>query len=358
VVRAFSDPERDEPEYGEGSGKLALESLNQNIGQFVPDMLFEQLVKNFANARRILGPRMIHMLTGYQVDTLERNVRYPEFTEELKKKLEQRVQGLKDNDFIDEEGVLTEAGIQEASLELLKSLEQKAKGESAKRKGREGDVKTTRQYKKGDSYKDIDIKASLRKAIRRQQPISVEHLHVVQREAKKGATIIFALDASISMKGEKIGTSKKAGVALAHEAMRNKDKVGAIIFGTNIKKSIPPSLHFDGVLQGLAEARPSEQTDITKVIKQAVEIFPSSAKKKHLVLLTDALPTIGNPDEVIEEVVKAARHGITLTVVGIDLDDAGRQLAEKVAHLGQGRLYAVENIQDIPTLVLQDYEVL
>jgi Mg-chelatase subunit ChlD len=77
-----------------------------------------------------------------------------------------------------------------------------------------------------------------------------------------------------------------------------------------------------------------------------------------LVLLTDALPTIGNPDEVVEEVVKAAQKGITLTVVGIELDDPGRALAERVAHLGQGRLYEVHNIEDIPTLVLQDYEVL
>lgn len=354
LVEGQDKEDSEDNEYGEGQGQLMLESVNNNLGQFVPDLLFEQLVKQFANTKKMLGDRLIRLLTGYDVDAVERNVRYPEFANELKKRIEQRIKNLENENFIDEEGTLTEKGLEKASIELLKSIEHRSVGEPSKKQGREGDALRFRPYKRGDAYRDIDLRASIKKAIR-ENVLDKEHLLVKHKQAKKGTMIVFALDASISMKGEKIGISKKAGVGLAYEAIQNKDKVGAVIFGTNIKSSLAPTLSFKDVLDSLVRARPSQQTDITKVIRHAATLFPSSTTKKHVVLITDALPTIGNAEEVVQEVARANKKGLTFTVIGIELDTAGRLLAERMVTIGGGRLYEVKHIKDIPTLVLQDY---
>ena len=78
---------------------------------------------------------------------------------------------------------------------------------------------------------------------------------------------------------------------------------------------------------------------------------------KHLILITDALPTIGkDPEKATLKAVSGARaHGVTISLVGIKLDKRGEELAKRVVALGKGRLYAVRDLKDIGGLVLEDY---
>ncbi|MBI4144248.1 VWA domain-containing protein [Candidatus Woesearchaeota archaeon] len=343
--------------YGEGVGQLVLDSIDNCVGQFVPDILFEQLVKEYSNARRILGPRLIRLLTGFEMDDIERNARYPEFARTLKDNLLKNVERLRNAEIIDEHGVLTEKAVECAGVELLKSAEQEVFGEPSKRISRQGEEKDLRKYRSGDYYKDVNIPATIREVTRNNAQLDYSSLIVNNKVLSKGCQIIFALDASISMRGEKISVGKKAGASLALRAMNNKDRVGVVVFGTDIKESIAPSLVLKDVLHALVRARPSTQTDIARTILYSSSLFSFSGKK-HLVIITDAFPTIGAEDDVIEEVSKAGKLGITITVIGIDVDAHGRMLAEKMALLGNGKFYIAESISDIPTLVLQDYGLL
>src|SRR3989339_820802 len=73
-------------------GKTIKEALNQGIGSFTPDLMFEQLVKNFSIAKQIYGPSLIRQLTGYDENYLSRNIKIPEFQKELKRKIGDKIE--------------------------------------------------------------------------------------------------------------------------------------------------------------------------------------------------------------------------------------------------------------------------
>mgnify|MGYP001254246016 FL=1 len=52
---------------------------------------------------------------------------------------------------------------------------------------------------------------------------------------------------------------------------------------------------------------------------------------------------------------KARARGITISLLGINLDDKGRKFAEKVVQLGDGRMYIVKEVEEIDSIVLEDY---
>ena len=74
-------------------------------------------------------------------------------------------------------------------------------------------------------------------------------------------------------------------------------------------------------------------------------------------MLTDALPTKGDEPEksTIEEASIARSKGITISLIGINLDDKGKKVAEKIVELGEGRLYVVRNSENVDKVVLEDY---
>ena len=64
--------------------------------------------------------------------------------------------------------------------------------------------------------------------------IKKEDLSVFEREARGKVYIVYALDSSRSMKGSKIDLCKKAGIALAYQAINENDKIGLLVFGSQI----------------------------------------------------------------------------------------------------------------------------
>ena len=59
--------------------------------------------------------------------------------------------------------------------------------------------------------------------------------------------------------------------------------------------------------------------------------------------------------ETLDAVSQLISHDITLSIVGIDLDKEGNDLARKMIELGQGRLYSIKELENVGTVVLDDY---
>ncbi len=345
-------------------GELVAESLSHNISGFTVDLFFEQLTKKYALAKQLYGDRLIRLVTGYMPQYIERNLHIPEFQKELKTQIARRMDEMHGKEVLDDHGRITEKGLELAALVLyaqeIDMVTPKGfTGErQAKRESRYGDRKETRQFRKGDRYKDISVRQSLRQAIRRgNSSLTAETLRVAPRESKGMLQIIYGIDASASMRGKKIETAKKAGVALAFKAVERKDRVGIVVFGTDIKEAIEPTDEFGRLLRALVRVRASMQTDFTKMITKSIELFQPGASTKHLLILTDALPTVGEaPEKETLQAVSAARAvGITISVVGIDLDSAGVDLARQIVSIGEGRLYVVHSLADVDRIVLEDY---
>ncbi len=345
-------------------GKLIKDAINEGLSIFTPDLTFEHLVKNYSMAKKIYGKTLLRQLTGYEPSYIEKNINIPEFQKELKKNINDNITRLSDDRLLDKDGSITEKGIKLASLilyteELDNIIPKGILGDKIHKKsfiyGDKGNVKA---YKKGDRYRDIAVKKSIKLAIRRNhKKLNDKDLKTFERQSKGQICIIYGIDASGSMKGKKIEVCKKAGIALAYKAIDEKDNVGLVVFGSDIKSQIEPTNDFNRLLIEITRIKASKETNIAMTISKAVELFPIKEITKHLILLTDALPTVGkDPEkETLEAVSSARSNGITISLIGIKLDNKGKALAEKIVKLGDGRLYIVKDLENLDKVVLEDY---
>ncbi len=344
-------------------GRLASESLNYRI-QLNAELLFEELVKNYKNAKQIYGKSFITELTGFSDDYVENNIRIPEFQRELKKRIEDRIKSMNEHGLLKEDS-LTEKGIElSAFINYVEELEafvtKGLLGEKvSKKKSVEGAAEETTAYKK-QRYKDLAVQRSISIALRRgHNEISKDDLRVFERKSKGSIKIIYALDASGSMRGEKIEQCKRAGIALAYKAVSERDKIGLIVFGSDIKKSISPTNDFTTIIKEIAAIKPFGETDIAGTISEASKIFSQDKSNvtKHLIIITDAMPTKGaEPEKETLKAASAARSSeITISIVGIKLDKKGNELAEQIAKIGNGRFYTARSVKDIDKIILEDY---
>lgn len=347
-------------------GKIIEAAFDQSIGAFSPDIMFEKMVRDFRTAKQLYGERLIQLLTGYDPNYVEKNIGVPEFRRELKTKIKDRVAELRNDQLVSKEGTVTDKGVTLASLVLcLEELDRLAPksgwGEHvSEKKSVYGSAEGIKPFTKNDRYRDIAIKKSIKTAIRRgHQSLHEADLQSFKRRSKGTFEIMYAVDASVSMKGEKLSNAKKAGVALAYKAIQNKDKVGLLLFSDEVLAEVPPSLDFVRILNALTCVKASRQTNIAQTILKACELFGRNAAK-HLIILTDAMPTAArsgdDPNkETINATGVAANYGITISVIGLGLTKEGAHLAEKIVDIGKGKCYTVTNAKDVDVIILEDY---
>lgn len=343
--------------------ELIQEATNRGIGAFTPDLLFSQMVSSFSMTKQQLGEKLIRMLTGYDPSYIEKNLKIPEFRKELKSALQENINTLKDDNLVDQEGVITSTGAELGAIALVRELDNYLTkdriGEKINKRTRHyGEKASTRPYRMGDRYKDLNMKRTVHLAIRRShKKLEPADLITSEREGKGRVTLIIALDASASMKGKKIETCKKAGISLAYRAIQEKDDVGLVVFGSEIKSVLPPSRDFSALLNNISHIKASRQTDFAAMIAKAVELFPPSFETKHLIVLTDAAPTSGkDPEKETLRAVSTARSaGITVSLVGVQLDKEGLKLAQDICRIGAGKLSLAKQLGDLGQILLEDY---
>ena len=111
------------------------------------------------------------------------------------------------------------------------------------------------------------------------------------------------------------------------------------------------------ILESIAKIKPSKETNISGTIEKSTEMFPTENTTKHLIIISDALPTSGeSPEEdTIKVAGKAASLGITISVVGINLDKKGTRLAKKIVDIGKGKFNVVKNLDNLDVIILEEY---
>lgn len=344
-------------------GKLITAAINSGIGAFTPDMLFDKLVTNYKAAKKIYGESFLREISGYSEAHIQRNAHIGEFIQELKNRIKDKIEHLREEGLIDKEGNIMEKALKLSKLilyteELDRLAVKGILGEKEHKKtydyGMRDDVKPFNK----DRYRNIAVRKTIKLAARRNHRVLDEKdLVVHERKTKGKRSIIYGLDASGSMKGQKLLESKKAGIALAYKAIEEKDKVGLVVFGKEVRSKIAPTSDFKRILNEIASVQAKEKTNIASMINEAIVMFRKDDSTKHLILLTDAMPTAGDTPETetLEAVSIAADKNITVSVIGINLRKEGREVAERIAEIGKGRLFVVRNLEDIDGVVLEDY---
>lgn len=344
-------------------GRLIAESLNHGIRSFNPDIMFRNLVNNYQRADRLYGETVIRELTGYNPNFVQKNVNIPEFRKELKHSIASRVDQLKEQQLVDDEGTITDDAINLSSvimyLEELDKLVLRGQGTTEDRRRDPHGSKAGVKRFGNERYRNFAVRKSVKQALRRGHiDIHAEDMkaHIRRREGR--VSLIYAMDSSGSMRGDKIGMAKKAGVALAYKAIEEQNEVGLITFGADVKESIAPCMDFKRLSQALASATAGRETNIAATVQEAVELFPDRQVTKHLMLITDALPTKGvKPvEDALEAVASTRAHGITVSLLGINLNDEGEELAQQIVEVGEGKLYSINEVGEMDAIVLADYD--
>ncbi|MBN2566593.1 VWA domain-containing protein [Candidatus Woesearchaeota archaeon] len=345
--------------------KLIMDSFDRGIGSFTPDIIFRNIVRNYRLAKRLYGERFLRAVSGHDPRYIEDNIPVPEFRRELQERIRQSADGMRREGLLDREYVVEEKGTRLAALMLyaeeLDDLVGKGHfGEKISRMvSRAGEREEERAFRKGDRYRAIALRKTIKRAVRRSRPkVRPEDLMAYDHAAHGKASIVYAIDASASMKGDKIRMAKKAGIALSFNAIEHRDQVGLLVFGSEVIEAIGPCDDFPLLLHRIVSVRPGAQTNLQGSIRRAVSLFPAGEGTKHVVLLTDALPNVGEvPEkETLDAAAAAAAAGITLSVIGLSLDEAGERLARRIVGIGQGRLYAATDLTGLDTIILEDYD--
>ncbi len=344
-------------------GKLITAAINIGIGSFTPDMLFDRLVTNYRTAKSIYGESFLREMSGYSESQIERNVHIGEFKQELKRRIKERIYKLKENELIDSEGSLTEKALKLSRIilyteELDKLAARGLLGEREHKKNYAYGIKEDTKTFRKDKYRDIAIRKTVKLAVRRQHTeIEKNDMVAFERKSRGKRNIIYALDASGSMKGQKLIQCKKAGIALAYKAIQENDKVGLIVFGKDVKKKTAPTKDFKKLLDDITGITAKEKTNIAATIKEAITLFPKEEASKHLILITDAMPTSGETPETetMEAAAIAADSNITISVIGINLKKEGEEIAKKIAEIANGRIFAARSLDEVDRMVLEDY---
>jgi len=346
-------------------GQVIEEALNRGVGMFTPDAVMEKFVKDYSMAKQLYGETLIQKLTGYDPNYIDKNIKIPEFQRELKDKIEKKMDELKKEKLIDKNNEFTEKAIELTALvSYVEEIENLVgKGFFGEKQQKQRNIHGLRQdikeYQKGDRYKDISIHKSVKTAVRRlHKTIDIKDFRVHERQSKGSIEIIYAIDASSSMKGDKLKNAKRAGIALAFKALEQRDKVGVIVFGEDIKAALNPTNSLSDILKVIARVTAMGQTNLAATIRRSIDMFSNEKQMtKHLILLTDAMPTKGKePEKDTLEAVSLARHsGITVSLVGVAIDKKGEAMAKKMSELGEGKLYLVTNVEQLDVILLQDY---
>lgn len=192
-------------------------------------------------------------------------------------------------------------------------------------------------------------------------PFSTTTLLELTPEGSMGrvpSNVVFLVDASSSMGGNKWSMVKQAVQELV-ESLKEDDRVGVVLFGTNAKEIFPLaslSENRDTMLDRIKKLEsPSGVTNLEDGLKVAYGAFDARSNKdkvkrvNHVILLTDGFPTDNQGYRIeetlkYEEIVRKYEH-VTLTGVGIgSADDYDSDFISKLSELGRGSFYHANDL--------------
>ncbi len=324
--------------------------------------MFKNLVNSFSNAEKLYGDSLISLATGFDSEYVKKNIRIPEFKDLVKKRLKDKFSSLKKKRLIDDKGFFSfDAYLLASKVLFFEEFEKFYKNFFNYDFGKVKSVFGVKDFERpfsNDKYRDINIKKSVKKALRRNhKEIFKEDLVVFDRKSKSKVEVVFSLDVSGSMKGEKFLKARRAFAALLVRALEFGDKVGLLLFNEDVVFSFNTGDDYFRMLSSLFKIVPYGKTDLFKGIVKSLDLFSDENVKKHLVLITDLQPTKG--EDPFKNAVKASfiasERDVSVSVVGVNVDRKSSKFALKIADASNGKFYSVSE-DSIGRIIIEDYE--
>jgi molecular chaperone DnaK len=160
----------------------------------------------------------------------------------------------------------------------------------------------------------------------------------VGRLRLKPRWVVFAIDASFSMEGEKMRAAKKAVVDNARDllSLRGKGcKIGIVSFANTAQIVCRPTADMAAIEQAVEGIYPSGMTAMDDGIRQAIEMVMAAPAGvgRDVVMVTDGMPDGHRRRATLAAAEEAKQKGVSLSTVGIGEQDVDLDFLRQLSPL-------------------------
>lgn len=183
------------------------------------------------------------------------------------------------------------------------------------------------------------------------------HMEMKGKKEIPEMAMMLIIDKSGSMTGGTGGITKldvaKEAAARTLDSLRAKDEIGVLTFDDTLYWVVKPKKaeNKEAIREDIGTIRPGGGTSILPALEEGYNALKkSSAKLKHIILLTDGQAEQSGYDELVE---KIKGDNITVSTVAVG-QDADSFLLESIAKGADGRFYQTDDIANIPRIFAKE----
>ena len=175
-----------------------------------------------------------------------------------------------------------------------------------------------------------------------------------KEKEKPSLGMVIVIDKSGSMSGDKIEMAKSAARS-AVELLGNRDQMAVLAFDgdTYVISEMQSASNKGKITDEIARIEASGGTTMYPAMEMAFEVLNStSAKLKHIIMLTDGVSSPGDFEGMAQQMV-AAKMTVSTVAVGGD-GSTDTELLETIARVGKGRYYLTEDPAQVPQIFAKE----
>ena len=185
---------------------------------------------------------------------------------------------------------------------------------------------------------------------------------VIPKEARKDATLVFAIDVSGSMAREDRLELVKRSLRLLVNELRPADEVGIVVYGDRGSVLLKPT---DGgesraILRAIDALQPGGSTYVEDGLRLAYEMASKrvrSGRITRVLLLSDGVGNVGRTgaDSILAQIRSHVDKGVTLTTVGFGMGNYNDILMERLANDGDGTYHYVDSLTEARRVFVDNF---
>jgi len=282
---------------------------------------------------------------------------------------------------------LTHLSLEKLLEGLIRRQESQILEKRAFRREHETDKTEVRRYRRGDVFRELSLRHTLRRIIRKGktfEDINYTDLRSFDKKPSNQLDIAVCVDISASMKESgKLRYAKMAVAELAKAAIEKHDRLGIVAFSNIGEVIVPLNDKITPLLEATMTLRAEQYTNIGNGLGCARNMLlkGKNSNPKYIILITDGQPNAAMADtpkdqtyhqqvaafsrqttmetkkamgthHALAEASKTSKKHIKISVVFIspegEEDDDSERTAREIARIGGGKFHKVRSIERLP----------